>query len=265
MRRTLLALAALGLAALIFGCGPLHIPSIPQGPICGSNKGCDCWAFYLDGDWKYRVCPTPTPTPCVCEPKPECPDGSTVQTDGHGPFPCGCPIYSCTEPPEIPSPIPVPTPSPIPTVAPTIPPDEPPCPDIAAIGTKVQLFQFNHQAVTGHQEGDTWVANGPADKLSLDSTVSYGCPGPRCDSEHNPALAKCEDYRGPVYRVLSGPVRNCQPGNPGEDGRGFALNCDVAHPSTGSWEVCTVDPWISSETGLRVGGHACKVSNWRIP
>jgi len=130
---------------------------------------------------------------------------------------------------------------------------------------KVHQYQWQHQTVPFRQEGDTWVAKGPVDRVNWDSTVLYGCAGPRCDSEHNHCLAKCEDYRGPRYRVVSGPLTNCEPENPGDGGRGFALNCAMSEPyGEIAVEVCTVSPWISTETGEHISGQACKVLRGRV-
>jgi hypothetical protein len=131
----------------------------------------------------------------------------------------------------------------------------------------VAQFQFQHQTVTYHREGEggqLYVANGPADKVSFDTTVYFGCAAPRCDSEHDPSLARCEDLKGQRWRVISGNVRNCKPHNPGDDGRGFGFGCD-AGPGDGSVEACTVQPFISTETGEHIPGSACKVIHWRIP
>lgn len=158
----------------------------------------------------------------------------------------------------------VPCPSPTPT--PTPPPNTGPCPAIAGLGGQVAQFQLNHQTVTYHREqpGDIYVANGPADKVNFDTTVYYGCAAPRCDSEHDPSLAKCEDLRGQRWRVLSGNVRNCEPTNgEGSPDRGFGFMCD-AGPGEGAVEACTVQPWISTETGEHVPGSACRTIRFRI-
>jgi hypothetical protein len=160
-------------------------------------------------------------------------------------------------------PCPGPTPDPGPTPRPPGP-----CPDIAGLGGQVAQFQLNHHTVKWRREqpGDIYVANGPADKVNFDTTVYYGCAAPRCDSEHDHSLEKCEDLRGQRWRVISGNVRNCEPtnGNGAEsEGRGFGFMCD-AGPGEGAVEACTVQPWISTETGEHVRGSACKTIRWRI-
>jgi hypothetical protein len=192
-------------------------------------------------------------------------DGSIIRTaEQQFGIPCVdgnaiCPASSVT-------PCSTPSPTPTPSTSPTPPTGTcPACPGITAIGTKVHQFQLNSQTVAARQEGNTWVAVGRANRVNLDATVMYGCSGARCDSEHDHCLIPCEDLRGPVYRIVSGSVRNCSSSNPGTNGRGFAYACDVTPPSEGSWEVCTFDPWISSETGRQVRGHACVVRHWRIP
>lgn len=173
----------------------------------------------------------------------------------------------CHRQQPIPCPEPTPTPGPSPTPGPTPTPGGP-CPAIAGLGGQVAQFQFQHHTVTMRREqpGDVYVANGPADRVNFDTTVYYGCAAPRCDSEHDHSLARCEDLRGQRWRVLSGNVRNCEPtnGNGAEDqGRGFGFACD-AGPGEGAVEACTVQPWISTETGEHVLGSACKTIRWRI-
>src|SRR6185503_17408767 len=138
------------------------------------------------------------------------------------------------------------------------------CPSIGGIGGKVHQFQANSRTVSGHQDGDTWIADGFADRFNLDSTVTYGCDRPKCDSEHDACLEACEDLRGPRWEILEGNVRNCHADNPGDGGRGFGYTCDTGS-GDGTARVCTVAPWISSQTGERVPGQACKTIHWRIP
>jgi hypothetical protein len=138
------------------------------------------------------------------------------------------------------------------------------CPAIGGIGAKVHQFQLGNRTVPGHQDGDTWIAEGPADRFNLDSTVYYGCDRPKCDSEHEPCLEACEDLLGPRWTIVEGDVRNCHATNPGDNGRGFGYACDTRSRS-GSARVCTVTPWVSSETGQHVPGQACKTINWVIP
>lgn len=141
----------------------------------------------------------------------------------------------------------------------------PACPGITTIVGKVHQYQWQHRTVPFHQEGDVWVAQGPVDKVNWDSTVYYGCNAPRCDSEHDHCLGKCEDLRGPRYRVIAGPLANCQAENPGDDGRGFGLNCDMTTPHGAiAVEVCTVSPWISTETGEHIPGQACRILRGRV-
>ena len=178
------------------------------------------------------------------------------------PSPSPTPTVAPTTPPTpVPSPTPVPTPTPEPSPSAT---PAPPCPAIAAMGGQVAQFQLQHRTVAKRQvDQNTWEALGPFDRVNFDATVYYGCAAPRCDSEHDPSLARCEDLRGPRYRVVAGPCRNPEPGNPGDDGRGFAYACDVSPGDEGAVEVCTVVPWVSTETGEHVGGMACKTIQWR--
>lgn len=138
------------------------------------------------------------------------------------------------------------------------------CPAIGGVGAKVQQFQLQNRTVAGRQDGDTWIAEGPADRFNLDSTVYYGCDRPKCDSEHDPCVEACEDLLGPRWKIVEGDALNCHATNPGDDGRGFGYSCDTGS-GEGTAKVCTVVPWISSETGKTVPGEACKEIHWRIP